>query len=351
MPYAECFVTTQATIRRRRVLPLPGRVLCRYDDYVASDRVIAEADVAMGYHLLDLAYHLETRRIDLKRMLVKKVGDTVEEGEVIARAGWLFRTECVSPVRGKLIDARRGKVLIEALPEHIDLRALYPGRVVNVIPERGALIEITCALAQGVWGTGRELRGQLDCVVPDRESVLTADMIHVSQMGTVLVGGRTLAPHAIDAAVENEVGAIVVGSLSSRLIPAIKASGLSVMVTEGFGDFAMNGRIFDLLLSNVGRVACLSPAVQTRWAVHRPEIVIPLTQETQPPVLEPGQDVQVGDTVRPLRAPYIGIVGRVTAMPAMPHLLASGVRARVAEVDLGSAGKAYIPFENLEVLR
>jgi hypothetical protein len=79
--------------------------------------------------------------------------------------------------------------------------------------------------------------------------------------------------------------------------------------------------------------------------------VIPLTQETQPPVLEPGQDVQVGDTVRPLRAPYIGMVGRVTAMPAMPHLLASGVRARVAAVDLGSAGKAYIPFENLEVLR
>jgi len=223
--------------------------------------------------------------------------------------------------------------------------------VVNVIPDRGALIEITCALVQGVWGTGRELRGQLDCVVPDRESILTADMIHVSQMGTVLVGGRTIGPRAIDAAVENEVGAIVVGSLSSRLIPAIEASGLSVMVTEGMGDLAMSARIFDLLLSNVGREACLSPAVRTRWAVHRPEVVIPLTEETQPPVLEPGQDVQVGDVVRALRAPYTSMVGQVTALPAMPHLLASGVRARVAEVDLGSAGKAYIPFENLEALR
>ncbi|MBN1642015.1 MAG: hypothetical protein JXA09_12340 [Anaerolineae bacterium] len=351
MPYAECYVTPQATIRRRRALPVPGRVLCRYGDQVASDRIIAEADVAMGYHLLDLAYHLQTRRIDMGRVLVKKVGDPVEAGEVIARAGWLFRTECRSPAKGKLIDARRGKVLIETVPEHIDLRALYPGSVVNVIPERGALIEITCALVQGAWGTGRELRGQLDCVVPDRESVLTADMIHVSQMGTVLVGGRTLDRRAIDAAVENEVGAVVVGSLSSGLLPAIEASGLSAIATEGFGDFAMSARMFDLLLSNVGREACLSPAVRTRWAVHRPEIVIPLAQEARAPALEPGMDLAVGSPVRVLRAPYANVLGQVSALPAMPRRLASGVRARVAEVDLGPVGKAYIPFENLEILR
>jgi hypothetical protein len=326
-------------------------VLCRYGDQVVSDRIIAETDVAMGYHLLDLEYHLQTRRLDLKRMLVKRVGDTVEEGEVIARAGWLFRRVCASPVKGKLVDARRGKVLIETVPEHIDLRAFYPGKVVNVIPERGALIEIACALVQGVWGTGREIRGQLDCVVPDRESVLTADMIHVSQMGTVLAGGRTLEPEAIDAAVENEVGAIVVGSLSSRLLPAIEASGLSVMATEGFGDYPMNEQMFGLLLSNVGRDACLSPVVRTRWDVHRPEIVIPLVQETVPPTLEPEMGLEVGMSVRALRAPYANMVGRVTALPTTPRRLASGVHARGAEVDLAPAGKVFVPFENLEILR
>jgi hypothetical protein len=170
-------------------------------------------------------------------------------------------------------------------------------------------------------------------------------------MGTVLVGGRSLEPEAIDAAVQNDVGAIVVGSLSSRLLPAIEASGLSVLVTEGFGDFAMNARTFDLLLSNVGREACLSPALQTRWAVHRPEIIIPLTPETPPPALEPGAELKVGMAVRAARAPYANLVGRVTALPALPRRLPAGIRVRGAEVDLGPAGTAFIPFENLEILR
>jgi len=351
MLYADCVITPLATIYRKRVLPVPGQVRCGYGDQVAADRVLAEADVAMGYHLLDLGYDLNVETDDPSRFLVKEIGDLVEEGEVIARRGKILRRECVSPVKGRLIDARRGKVLIETTPEHVQLRAFYPGKVVSVIPERGATLEVTAALVQGLWGTGRELRGRLDSVASNGETALSADRIEVSHVGTVLIGGRTLGQRALDAAVRNQVAAIVVGSVSSALQPAIEESGISILTTEGFGDFPMNERAYQLLQANVGHETCISPTVQPRWEVRRPEIVIPLPAETQPPLLEAGAQIQPGTWVRATRVPYQNLVGRVVSLPTGPRHLASGAPADGAIVDLRTAGRVFVPFANLEILR
>lgn len=351
MLYAECFITPLATIYRKRTLPVAGQVRVGYGDQVAADRVLAEADVAMGYHLLDLEYDLNAEIDDPSRYMVKRIGDPVEEGEVIAQRGKVLRRESVSPVAGKLIDARRGKVLIETTPEHVQLRAFYPGKVVNVIPERGATLEVTAALVQGLWGTGRELRGRLDSVVPDGETPLSAERIEVSHVGTILIGGRTLDRRALAAAVRNQVAAIVVGSVSSDLLPAIEESGLSVLATEGFGDDPMNQRAYGLLQANVGHETCLSPMIQPRWEVRRPEIVIPLPAETQPPLLEPGAQIQPGISVRATRAPYQNLVGRVASLPTGPRHLASGAPADGAIVDLETVGRVFVPFANLEILR
>ncbi|MFL7808436.1 MAG: hypothetical protein ACK2VD_12690 [Anaerolineae bacterium] len=351
MLYAECFITPAATIYRKRVLPVPGQVLCGYGDQVASDRVLAEVDMAMGYHLLDLEYELHTEVDEPDRFLIKKVGDLVEQGEVIARRGRILPRECVSPVKGRLIDARRGKILIETMPEHVQLRAFYPGKVVNVIPERGATLEITAALVQGLWGTGRELRGRLDNAVPNGQTPLRGEQIGVSHMGTVLIGGRSLDQRAIEAAVRNQVAAIVVGSVSSALLPAIQESGLSVVATEGFGDWPMSDRAYQLLQANVGHETCISPAIQPRWEVRRPEVVIPLTTEVQPPALKAGTQIEIGTTVRAMRAPYENLVGQVASLPAGPRRLASDARVRGAVVDLQTVGRVFVPFTNLEILR
>jgi hypothetical protein len=351
MLYAERFITPLATICRKRALPVSGQVHCGYGDQVASDRVLAEADMAMGYHLIDLEYALNTEVDDPSRFLVKKIGDVVEQGEVIARRGRILPQECISPVKGRLVDARRGKVLIETVPEHIQLRAFYPGKVVNVIPERGATLEVTAALVQGLWGTGRELRGRLDSVAPDGQTPLRGEQIEVGHMGTVLIGGRSLDQRAIDAAVRAQVAAIIVGSVSSALLPVIEESGLSIVATEGFGDWPMSDRAYQLLQGNVGRETCVSPVVQPRWEVRRPEVVIPLTTETQPPAFEPGAQVEIGTTVRAMRAPYENLVGRVASLPEEPRRLASGVRAHGAVVDLQTVGRVFVPFANLEILR
>ncbi len=351
MLYAESHVTPLTRIYRRRALSVPGLVQCRYGDQVTSDRVIASADVPRGYHLLDLEDSLNTRIKHLDKVLTKKIGDTVTQGEVIARLGRISKRESVSPVTGKILDARRGKVLLEALPDHIELMAFYPGKIANLIPERGAVIEVTGALIQGVWGIGRELRGRLECLVPNGETLLQADEITSAHMGIILVGGRTLDADILANAVENRVSAIVVGSVSSTLVPVIRASGVSVLATEGFGDLPVNRRTFELLQSHSGYESCFSPVVQTRWEVRRPEIIIPMPAEGDLPAATPGAQIKIGTRVRALRAPYEGRVGQVVALPPQPRRIESGIRARGAEVDLDTVGKVFVPFDNLEILR
>ena len=82
MLYAESYATPLATIYRKRTLPIPGVVSCRYGDTVSAERIIAEAEMHMGYHVLDLEALLGMRVKDARRFLLKKVGDAVDEGEV-----------------------------------------------------------------------------------------------------------------------------------------------------------------------------------------------------------------------------------------------------------------------------
>jgi hypothetical protein len=325
-------------------------VRCQAGERVSSDYVIAFADRASGFRLLNLDELLGTSITDAGKVLVKRVGETVDEGEVIARMGMLFAKECVSPVRGTILDARLNKVLIEVASERVELRAFYPGQVIDLIPGRGAAIEVTGALIQGAWGFGVERRGRLELVVPDGETPLTADRIAETHMGTVLIGGHTLDAGAVAQAVRNQVRGIIVGSITSSLLPVVRSSSLSLIVTEGFGSAAMNPGTFALLRSYAGRDACLSPVVKTRWDVRKPEVVIPLRMTSQPASAEQGVSLSIGTQVRALRAPYESLLGQVVSLPRSPRRLASGIQARGAEVVLESVGRAFVPFENLEIV-
>jgi hypothetical protein len=351
MIVSECFVSSLVTIYRRRALPVPGVVSSRFGEQLSSERIVAEADVPQGYHLLDLEDELGIRVRDAAKLLVSEIGTVVQEGDVVARRRGLLKKECVSPVQGKILDARRGKVLIEAMPVHLELKALYPGKVVNVIPERGVVIEATGALIQGVWGFGQELRGRMECLVSQADDALEPDQVSAGHMGTILVGGRGVTEETIERAVENRVAGLILGSVTSDLLPAIQASGLSVVVTEGFGDFAMNSKAFDLLHTWSGQDACLNPTLQARHQVQRPEILVPQPVESPPTTAEVGAELAIGTPVRALRAPYENKVGEVVSLPPRAYRLESGVRTRGAEVDLESVGKVFIPFENLEILR
>ena len=347
---AQTVISRLTTTERTRTLAAPGRVVRRVGDRVAADSPVAEADVPSGYRLVDLNKALDTRISDMGKVMTKRVGELVAKGEVLASRGKLLKVQCVSPVDGQIADARGGKVLIQVAAQHVVLNAFYPGQVTTLIPERGVKIEVEGALVQGAWAHGTEVWATLDCGTPDGDTPLQADQITAVRIGTILIGGRSVDREVLALAVQAQVRAIVVGSISSDLLSMLEATPISVLVVEGFGDWPLNAETFRLLQSFAGREACLSPAVRTRWEVRRPEILIPLSAEGRARKAEQSTSLAVGSRVRALRAPYENAQGIVASVLAQPRRLESGIQARGAEVDLDGIGTVFVPFENLELI-
>jgi hypothetical protein len=349
--HEERIVHPWVTVRRVRVLPRAGQILRSRGERVGADTVVGETRLPGGYRLLELDRELGQRVRDARKLMEKRVGDTVERDEVLARAGLLLGKTAVSPLDGTIIDMRDSRVLIEGDPRLYELIALYPGAVVEVIPQTGVVIETTGALIQGDWGTGESFRATLHCPVPGGDVPLLAAQISSEHIGGILIGGHSLDAAAIAQAVAAEVRGVIVGSIHSDLLPALQESGLSLIVTEGMGDAAMPAATFELLAAHAGEEVCFAPTPEGTRGVHKPELLCyqPAGDgEEGPARIDEGALLQNGSRVRVLRAPTLYAEGVIVSLPELPQRLASGLYAWGAEVDLESRGRVFVPFENLE---
>ena len=77
-------VTERAIIRRRRILPLPGKVMVSTGDRVRSDHAVARAELPGKVYPVNLANQLSIAPDEIKDYLVEKEGDAVQKDEVLA---------------------------------------------------------------------------------------------------------------------------------------------------------------------------------------------------------------------------------------------------------------------------
>jgi len=135
--------------------------------------------------------------------------------------------------------------------------------------------------------------------------------------------------------------------------------GLSLIITEGFGDIAMAERTFALLRSHEGDFASVNGATQIRAGVMRPEILIPLVEDDDARAEwdnggETSEGVSgildVGRMVRIIRDPYFGLIGEVSALPSEAYVLDSGSKARILEVKMKDGESVIIPRANVELI-
>jgi hypothetical protein len=166
-----------------------------------------------------------------------------------------------------------------------------------------------------------------------------------------VVGGWILDERVLEQAVEAKVRGVIAGGVNADLCPFLKSLPFPVVITEGFGTMPMSEQIFSLLQSHVGREAMMSADTRTRWGAKRPEVLIPLRAEEEPPAEESGPAVlQVGDRVRALRDPYLGVTGTVVELPDTPQMMESGARLPSAKLDVGEEDLAVVPLANLELI-
>ena len=363
-------VSRRTLLRRRRLLPIAGELRVEVGDTVTARQVVAETFMPGDVIPVNLANGLSLPPADVPECVTVRVGDPVAEGDVLARTKGifgLFRREYRSRHAGTVetISEVTGQLILRGAPEPVHTLAFLPGQVVEVIADRGVEIETEASFVQGIFGIGGETFGRLcmACATPDEP--LAAERIGPDMAGCVIVGGARVTAAAIRRAVE--VGAVglvsggiddedLKGCLGYDLGVAITGSediGLTLIVTEGFGDIAMAARTFDLLRSREGSEASIDGTTQIRAGVMRPVLVIPV-DETVPAIESSAQRASgllaIGRPVRIIRDPSFGLIGKVHRLPAEPQVLASGSRARVLEVETESGARLTVPRATVELI-
>jgi len=363
-------VTSKMTSRARRVLPIAGDVLVKVGQKVKARDVVAQTFMPGEITPINMANLLSMPPGDVPACMLIQEGQRVNVGDILARTPGLFgmfRKDVPSKVAGTVetISNVTGQVIIRGEPLPVQVIAYLAGTVVEEIPREGVVIEAQVAFIQGIFGIGGETFGPVRMACRSHQQELTEDLITEDMKGCVIVGGARMHYTAIKKAMLVGVAAIVSGGIDDSdlkevlgydLGVAITGSeriGLTLIVTEGFGDIAMAQRSFALLDQHQGHEAAVNGATQIRAGVMRPEVVIPLaaaaTDKTAGQRNVAGL-LEVGTMVRIIRDPYFGLIGAVNGLPPEPAVLGSGSKARVLEVRFDSGETVTVPRANVELI-
>lgn len=364
-------ISAQTIIRSERRLPLMGDVLVEVGNQVSAEDIVAQTDLPGNVQMIHAANLMGTSPSSVGRFMLKKVGDPVEQGEIIAQSNGLFglfKSEVKSPISGTIenISDVTGQVVIREPATPVQTWGYIDGQVIEVMENEGAVIETWGTLIQGIFGIGGETVGQLQMIVDSPHQPLTPELIQADHEGQILVGGSTVDRQTVEFAIDKGVKGIVCGGIDDRelyqllgyeLGVAITGSeqiGLTLMITEGFGQISMAKQTFDLLLQRQGMKSSLNGTTQIRAGVQRPEIVIPLEKDGNSSLDKDIATIQnaldVGTQVRLIRSPYFGQLGEVTKLLVEPQSLETEAQVRVLEVQLHDQERIVLPRANVEIV-
>ena len=363
-------------IEKERVLPIPGKVLVSVGDCVSPSTIVCQALLQSPVEMVPLAFLMGIEPWQTSKVLLKKTGDPIEEGELIAFQSKLFglvKKEYRSKISGTLeyVSDVTGTIGIRKPPVAITKTAFISGKVVKVIPDLGAVIRTRAAYIQGVFGISGEKFGELK-VVASADEVLTARHVQPEYSGRILVGGSLATLEFLQKALVVGVKGVITGGIHGKDLFAflgrpvgVGITGeenlpLTLIITEGMGKMPMAARTFNLLDSLEGKMASISGATQIRAGVIRPEIICPEEEidvsvdryvaGSEDEALKEAR-IDIGTVVRIIRAPYFGHIGKVCRLPPELQVIETESKVRVAEIQLEDGRKVLVPRANLEIIQ
>ena len=364
-------VTEGMTIEKERRLPLEGEVLVETGATVKAEDVVAKADLPGNVQLLNVANLLSVPPNEISEYMLKPIGESVSKDEIIAMTKGLFglfKSQARSPIDGTIeaVSDVTGQVILREPPIPVEVKAYTDGTVTETVPTEGVTVETYGTYIQGIFGIGGETVGDLVVVAKSSSEELTAEQILSEHRDNILVGGSLVTTDAIQKAIQQGVKGIIAGGIDDadlrellgyELGVAITGSeeiGITLVITEGFGRIAMAEQTFTLLKAREGMKTSINGATQIRAGVVRPEIVIPLVSEATGPANTDedtaGSILEVGSSVRIIREPYFGQLGRVTELPVELQSLETEAQVRVLRVELENGEQTTLPRANVEAI-
>ena len=356
-------------VRKERVLPIEGTVLVEVGDEVDFNSTLARTEIPGNAEILNVTEILGVDPGDVFDYSLKKKGDAFEEGELLAKnvAFWgLVKKFVYAPFSGTIesLSGLTGQIIVRQHNFPLEINAYIKGKVVEVLPKKGAIIETKAAFIQGIFGFGGENHGEIAVVVGSPEELLTEEKVGLEHQGKVIVGGSGVTDEAYQRALEVGVKGIVVGGLDVEDLIEILGEDIGVAITgeeniditviatEGFGALPISERTFNLLRNMEGRMSAINGTTQIRAGVLRPEIIIPYDNpDEMDESKEEFLDGMIkGSLVRIIRAPYFGEIAKVKDLPINLQRVESGSRVRVIELELEDGKVVIVPRANVEII-
>jgi hypothetical protein len=280
-------------ITKQRRLPTRGEVLVDVGQQVQPETVVAKGVVPNPeLHDLKLFTQLRVEPEMVKDYMTKAEGEQVARDEVIAVSRSFFTRQTRvsrSPVDGFIerVSTVNGRVYIRGNPLDVIVSAYLPGAIKEVIPEAGAVVETSGIRLEGAFGIGGEAYGGIILASEDSDTPLSADNILPEHQGKVIVGGSIVSLDALRDAVNVGAKGVIVGGVDQKdltyflgyeigvPVTGNEQTGLTLIMTEGFGINPMDEALFETLRGYSGRMACINGATQLRSRSIRPEIILP----------------------------------------------------------------------------
>lgn len=338
------------TIQRERTLPVRGLVHARLGQRVSATDVVAEAKWSREHVLIDVARKLGISSVATDRMIRIRMGDEVPANALVAATKGLFPREVRTPREGRVMAIGGGQVLLEVGDVNVQLRAGIPGQIMQIVPDRGVLIQTVGALIQGVWGNGRIEMGLMINMMDSPDAVLEAGRLDVSLRGSVILGGHCPDAETLQAAAELPVRGLILSSIQPGAIPTAMQMRYPIVVTDGFGQLPMNAAAYRLLSTNSKRDVTVNAETFDRYSGAHPEVIIPLPVTQEPPLPDDIETFASGKNVRIRTAPNRGAIGSIARIHPGLRALPSGLRAHCADITLETGEVTLVPLANLEVV-
>ena len=365
-------VTEGMTIQKERRLPLEGEVLVEVGATVKAEDVVAKADLPGNVQLLNVANLLSVPPEEVAEHMLKSVGEAVSEDEIIATTKGifgLFKSQARSPIDGTIesVSDVTGQVILREPPVPVEVKAYTNGMVTETVPNEGVTVETYGTYIQGIFGIGGETVGNLTVVAESPSDDLMTERILPEHRDQILVGGSLVTTEAIEKAIQHGVRGIIAGGIDDADLRALlgyelgvaitgsEEIGITLVITEGFGSIAMAEQTFTLLKAREGLKTSINGATQIRAGVVRPEILIPFVSEATGSASDAEDSategiLEVGSSVRIIREPYFGKLGRVTEMPVALQNLETEAQVRVLRVELADGEQTTLPRANVEAI-
>ncbi|MCK9224517.1 MAG: hypothetical protein M0R46_03870 [Candidatus Muirbacterium halophilum] len=367
-------VTPNTVVIKERRLPLKGNILVKKGDKVKSEDIVAKTELPGNVVPLNVVNILSIAPEELHELMLKKEGESVEKGEMIAQSrglfGW-FKTPVLAPASGVIesVSNITGQVIIRLKPIPVELNAYIDGIVEEVLSGEGVIITSNAMFIQGIFGIGGETEGKLVIAVKDIKDKLEASNIDETMKGKIIVGGSKVTTDALNKAIKVGVKGIISGGVDADdlknflgydigvAITGHEEKGITLVTTEGFGEIAMAQKTFDLLKKNQGKKASINGTTQIRAGVMRPEIIVTNSNIDSIPKEEKTVCSEeefigmcVGDNVRLIRDPHFGEIVKVKSLPVELSIVESETKVRVVEIELEDGKTLIVPRANVETI-